>query len=66
MLSRVAESVYWMSRYLERAASIARFVEVHFELSLDLPGEGVDAWSPLVEVTGDSSPTSLQHSNQPC
>ena len=29
MLSRVAESIYWMSRYIERAENVARFVDVH-------------------------------------
>jgi uncharacterized alpha-E superfamily protein len=29
MLSRVAESIYWMNRYIERAENTARFVEVN-------------------------------------
>lgn len=37
MLSRVAEAIYWMSRNLERAEHIARFIEVNWHLSLDLP-----------------------------
>lgn len=52
MLSRVAESIYWMNRYLERADNIARFIDVNYYLSLDLPsGEG-EQWSPLVATTG--------------
>ncbi len=39
MLSRVAESVYWMSRYIERAGNVARFVDVNEHLMLDLPTE---------------------------
>jgi len=35
MLSRVAESMYWMSRYLERAEHLARLVDVHLNLMLD-------------------------------
>ena len=35
MLSRVADSVYWMSRYVERAENVARFIEVNFQLTLD-------------------------------
>jgi uncharacterized alpha-E superfamily protein len=35
MLSRVADSLYWMSRYLERAEHTARLVDVHLNLSLD-------------------------------
>lgn len=53
MLSRVAESIYWMSRYLERAENIARFLEVNWHLTLDLPGGEFDQWKALVDVTGD-------------
>jgi uncharacterized alpha-E superfamily protein len=35
MLSRVADNLYWMSRYLERAEHTARLVDVHLNLSLD-------------------------------
>jgi uncharacterized alpha-E superfamily protein len=53
MLSRVADSVYWMSRYIERAENVARFVDVNLQLLLDAP-EGQDQqWDPLVAITGD-------------
>ena len=53
MLSRVAESIYWMSRYIERAENVARFVDVNLHLILDMP-TGVQAqWEPLVATTGD-------------
>jgi uncharacterized alpha-E superfamily protein len=53
MLSRVADSVFWMSRYLERAESAARFIDVNLNLTLDL-GSGIDQqWAPLVYTTGD-------------
>lgn len=35
MLSRVAENLYWMSRYVERAENVARLLDVGFELELD-------------------------------
>jgi len=38
LLSRVAESVYWMARYIERAENVARFLDVNHNLMLDLPG----------------------------
>ena len=53
MLSREAESVYWMSRYIERAENIARFVEVNGHLMLDLPMDPIRQWEPLVQATGD-------------
>jgi uncharacterized alpha-E superfamily protein len=54
LLSRVAESVYWAGRYLERAEATARLVKVHSELILDLPNSAGFGWSPLLAVTGTS------------
>lgn len=53
MLSRVAESIYWMSRYVERAENVARFVEVNLQLMLDAPTGCDQQWEPLVATTGD-------------
>ncbi|MDX1962639.1 MAG: alpha-E domain-containing protein [Pirellulales bacterium] len=53
MLSRVADSIFWMSRYIERAENVARFVEVNFNLALDLGIEHGDQWLPLISTTGD-------------
>lgn len=39
MLSRTADHLYWMSRYIERAESIARIVDAHHRMSL-LPHSG--------------------------
>jgi uncharacterized alpha-E superfamily protein len=38
MLSRVADALFWMSRYLERAEHVARLLDVAFHLDLDLRG----------------------------
>jgi uncharacterized alpha-E superfamily protein len=54
MLSRVAESIYWMSRYIERAENVARFIDVNLNLMLDLPVGSTQQWQPLVDTTGDS------------
>ena len=53
MLSRVADSVYWMSRYIERAENVARFIDVNYNLTLGQVGDGAQQWSPLVSTTGD-------------
>jgi len=53
MLSRVADSMYWMNRYLERAENYARFLDVNFNLSLELPPKIAQQWMPLVITTGD-------------
>jgi uncharacterized alpha-E superfamily protein len=57
MLSRVANSLYWMSRYIERAESIARLVDVNLQLLLDfrnLDDATLNAhWMPIVQSSGD-------------
>lgn len=53
MLSRVANSVYWMNRYMERIENYARFVSVNINLSYDLPGLMSEQWLALLEATGD-------------
>jgi uncharacterized alpha-E superfamily protein len=52
MLSRVAERIYWMARYLERAENTARIVNVNSNLLLDLPRTVTLGWKPLIDITG--------------
>jgi uncharacterized alpha-E superfamily protein len=53
MLSRVADAIYWMSRYLERAENIARLIDVDLQLMLDKATEEQAQWEPLASITGD-------------
>ena len=53
MLSRVANSIYWLSRYMERADNVARFVDVNLQMMLDLPSGLSEQWQPLVSISGD-------------
>src|SRR5580698_2515841 len=53
LLSRVADSVYWMARYIERAENVARFIGVNLNLHLDLPMEPAQQWKPLIDTSGD-------------
>lgn len=53
MLSRVADSIYWLNRYVERAENVARFVEVNLNLLLDSPSGTTQQWEPIVGTTGD-------------
>ena len=57
MLSRVANCLYWMSRYIERAENIARIVDVNLQLLLDLRDLNeqrlAEHWLPIVQTTGD-------------
>jgi uncharacterized alpha-E superfamily protein len=53
MLSRVAERLYWMARYLERAENTARLARVYSYLMLDLPNGVGLSWQQLIDITGN-------------
>src|SRR5207248_8669062 len=55
LLSRVAESVYWMARYVERAENVARFIGVNLHQELDLPLLPAHQWQPLIDTSGDAA-----------
>jgi len=52
MLSRVAENLYWMGRYLERADNTARFINSTTQVLLDLPRDAAFGWDVLLKVAG--------------
>ena len=55
MLSRVADSLYWMSRYLERAENTVRQLDVTMSLMLDPGGASAETrWKRLIAALGDS------------
>ncbi|TNF02372.1 MAG: alpha-E domain-containing protein [Gammaproteobacteria bacterium] len=61
MLSRVADRLYWMSRYLERAENTARFTSAYTHLILDLPrGAELGGWQVLVDIL-DAEPVFKKH-----
>ena len=52
MLSRTADHLFWMARYMERAESTARILDVTYRLSL-LPQNGEDVkamWDGLLKI----------------
>lgn len=57
MLSRVADSLYWLARYMERADNLARLVDVNLQLLLDFKDLDNDKlkehWDPVIRSTGD-------------
>lgn len=56
MLSRVADNLYWMSRYIERAENVARLLEVNLNLLLDFAefddGQAKEHWEPIIRALG--------------
>ena len=55
MLSRVAESVYWMNRQIERAENVARSVETALDLALEGTISHGRLWNALVSAFGDEA-----------
>jgi len=56
MLSRVAEAIYWMNRYIERAESNARMLDVNSEVLLDFEMSGITSvkhWTPILSTLED-------------
>ena len=56
MLSRVAESLYWMARYIERAEDLTRLLAVNFNALLDSePRDARSGWESVIRVNGDEA-----------
>ncbi len=55
MLSRTADQLYWMARYVERAENIARILEVSYRMSMmpEESREGMSIWGSAVQIGGD-------------
>jgi uncharacterized alpha-E superfamily protein len=55
MLSRSAERLYWLARYLERTENIARLVSVHMNLLMDLPNGVEMGWQQLIRINASEA-----------
>lgn len=63
MLSRVADSLYWMARYLERAEHTSRIIGVQLDMMLDRITYSADQrWSRVLACLGDPEPFSADRS----
>ena len=59
MLSRIADSLFWLNRYIERSDSILRLVYVHYILSLDRSATTITSWRPVLELCTAAKPTEI-------
>ena len=56
MLSRIADSLFWIARYMERAEDTARLLDVTYYMLLEGPARGWRLrWGPLVAIAGDEA-----------
>ncbi len=63
MLSRHADSAFWIGRYVERAEATARMIDVHYHFGLESPLVG-DAlrWSSILAISGQEEAFAKKHS----
>jgi uncharacterized alpha-E superfamily protein len=50
MLSRIADSLFWLNRYMERADGLIRLLYTHYSLSLDKDINRTHTWKPVLEI----------------
>lgn len=54
MLSRIAESLFWLSRYIERAEGTARILDVNYHMLLEQSQQSYRLrWEPLIVMAGE-------------
>jgi uncharacterized alpha-E superfamily protein len=50
MLSRIADALFWMNRYMERADGLCRVAAINYILALDKGTKGNRNWKPVIET----------------
>ncbi len=50
MLSRIADSLFWMNRYMERAEGMLRILKINYATSLDSNADEVYDWYPVLNI----------------
>jgi len=57
MLSRIADSLFWMARYIERAEDTARVLDVNYHMMLEQSQQAHRLrWDPLIAMAGEEKP----------
>src|ERR1700685_4580365 len=60
MLSRIADSLFWMNRYMERADGMLRIAATHYIFSMDKDVIGTMTWMPIMEIFTESEEDHLK------
>ena len=61
MLSRDAEHLYWLARYIERAENTGRLINVNVEMMLDFPTDKSLGWEPILEAMNSKDDYLVNH-----
>jgi uncharacterized alpha-E superfamily protein len=69
MLSRIADSLFWLNRYMERADGMLRLASTHYILSLDKDVSGTATWMSVMEIFTESDEDflkSIENNTEEC
>jgi uncharacterized alpha-E superfamily protein len=69
MLSRIADSLFWLNRYMERADGMLRLASTHYIFSLDKDAFRAMTWMPVMEIFTDSDEEylkSIENNTETC
>ncbi len=69
MLSRIADSLFWLNRYMERADGMLRLTATHYIFSLDKDAKGTMTWKAVMEIfveTDEEYLTSIENNTEAC
>ena len=69
MLSRIADSLFWLNRYMERADGMLRMAATHYIFSLDKDAKGPMTWKAVMEIFTDSDEDyllSIENNTEAC
>lgn len=61
LLSRLAENLYWIGRYLERAENTARLLNVNYYATLENAAHAREYWKPLLELLGGDAEIRIKY-----
>jgi uncharacterized alpha-E superfamily protein len=60
MLSRIADSLFWLNRYMERSDGMLRLAGTHYIFSMDKDVNGTSSWKSVLEIFTDSDEDCLK------
>lgn len=67
MLARIADSMFWMSRYIERTDGIMRMLKVNYTASLDKSSNTTFTWRPVLKLftfLSDAECSEMEHDSR--
>jgi len=69
MLSRIADSLFWLNRYMERSDGMLRLAGTHYIFSMDKDVNGTSSWKPVLEIFTESDEdylNSIENNTEEC